>query len=80
MTLPEKLYDIKFAESFEFIKQRYLMDERFRELCDSYCQAAEECVFFSKASQKNHRLSQKRKNLADGLREEILFYAARNQK
>jgi hypothetical protein len=37
MSLPNELHNAKFAEYIESIKIMYLVDDRFKMVCDDYC-------------------------------------------
>lgn len=78
MSLPDELYNVKFAEYFESMKSLYQVDERFRIICDDYCSSISKAETYKKKYEKNFRNQLESENLAKELEEEILFYMIRN--
>nr|WP_199003005.1 hypothetical protein [Flavobacterium sp. ASV13] len=78
MSLPDELYNVKFAEYFESMKTMYQQDERFRTICDDYCSSIANAENYKKKYEKNFRHQLESENLAKELEEEILFYMIRN--
>lgn len=74
MSVPEELYNAKFAEFMESIKILYLVDDKFRIICDEYCTSKTETVKFQRRLEKNFTQKLKLENLSKELEEEILFY------
>ncbi|MGO4770479.1 hypothetical protein ACEN2I_02365 [Flavobacterium sp. W22_SRS_FK3] len=74
MSVPEELYNAKFAEFMESIKILYLVDDKFKSICDEYCTSKIETVKFQKRLEKNFNQKLKLENLSKELEEEILFY------
>lgn len=74
MSVPEELYNSKFAEFMESIKILYLVDDKFKSICDEYCTNKMETVKVQKRFEKNFNQKLKLENLSKELEEEILFY------
>lgn len=77
MSIPKELYNLKFAQYMESIKILYLTDDRFKSLCQEYCN--------SKIDMENHKTKMiktfasriKAENLVVELEEEIVIYLIR---
>lgn len=78
MSVPEELYNAKFAEFMESIKILYLVDDKFKTICDEYCISKIETVKVQKRFEKNFNQKIKLENLSKELEEEILFYILKN--
>lgn len=78
MSLPDELYNVKFAEYFESIRKMYSLDDRFKTMCDDYCESIASAEIYKKKFEKNFRQQLECENLAKELEEEILFYIVRN--
>ncbi|MFB9080289.1 hypothetical protein ACFFLS_11650 [Flavobacterium procerum] len=78
MALPDELYNVKFAEYFKLLKRMYVLDEKFKMICDAYCIIAADRGRYKDDSAKNYRLRIRSENLLKELEEEILFYIMRN--
>lgn len=78
MSLPDELYNVKFAEYFESMRKMYLLDDRFKTMCDDYCENIVNAEIYKKKFEKNFRQKLECENLAKELEEEILFYIVRN--
>lgn len=78
MSLPDELYNVKFAEYFESMRKMYLLDDRFKNMCDDYCNSIVNAEIYKKKLEKNFRQQLECENLAKELEEEILFYIVRN--
>ncbi|WP_289665543.1 hypothetical protein [Flavobacterium panacagri] len=78
MSLPDQLYNMKFAEYFESIRKMYLIDEKFRGICDNYCDNVVNGENYRKKKEKNFLKEQECEILSKELEEEILFYIVRN--
>ncbi|GAA6767279.1 hypothetical protein [Flavobacterium johnsoniae] len=78
MSLPDELYNVKFAEYFESMRKMYLLDDRFKTMCDDYCESIVNAEIYKKKFEKNFRQKLECENLAKELEEEILFYIVRN--
>lgn len=74
MSVPEELYNAKFADFMESIKILYLVDDKFKTICDEYCTSKAETVKVQKRFEKNFNQKIKLENLSKELEEEILFY------
>lgn len=77
MSLPDELYNVKFAEHFESIKKMYLQDMAFKIICDNYCESVSNAETYKKKYENNFRKNQNFENLAIELEEEIRFYIIR---
>lgn len=78
MSVPEELYNIRFAEHFESIKFLYLNNEKFRTICDDYCNNVVDAQVYQKKFEKNFRRKLECENLSKELEEEILFFVVRS--
>ena len=78
MSLPDQLYNMKFAEYFDAIRKMYLADEKFKAICDHYCTNIENVETYRKKKEKNFFKELECENLSKELEEEILFYIVRN--
>lgn len=78
MSLPEQLYNSKFAEYLESIKIMYLVDDRFKTICDEYCTSKMNTEKFRRKFENDFQHQLKHENLAKELEEEILFYIIKN--
>jgi len=74
MSLPDELYNSKFAEYIESIKIMYLVDDRFKMICDEYCASKMNTEKFRKKIENDFQNQLKHENLSKELEEEILFY------
>lgn len=74
MSIPEELYNAKFAEFMESIKILYLIDDRFKMMCDDYCHSKIKTEKLKKKFEKSFNQKLKSENLSKELEEEILFY------
>lgn len=79
MSLPDELYNVKFAEYFESMRTMYSADDRFKTICDDYCTSIADAENYKKKYEKNFRNQLECENLAKELEEEILFYIIRNR-
>jgi Na+-translocating ferredoxin:NAD+ oxidoreductase RnfC subunit len=77
MSLPDELYNMKFAEYFDSMRRMYLQDEKFKEICDHYCSNIAEVKMYRKKKEINFSKEQQCENLSKELEEEILFYLVR---
>lgn len=77
MSLPKELYNTKFAEYLESLKILYVVDERFKELCDEYCNSRLKAEKYKRKFEKFFQYQLKSENLAKELQEEILIYLIR---
>jgi len=78
MALPDELYNAKFAEYIESIKIMYLVDDRFKNICDDYCTSKINTEKYKKKFEKDFRHKLEYENLSKELEEEILFYIVKN--
>ncbi len=74
MSLPNELYNSKFADYIDSIKIMYLVDDRFKMICDQYCTSKVNSEKFMKKFEKDFHNRLKYENLSKELEEEILFY------
>ena len=74
MSIPEELYNSKFAEFMESIKILYLVDDRLKTICDDYCHSKVRTEKLKKKFEKSFNQKLKSENLSKELEEEILFY------
>ena len=74
MSIPEELYNAKFAEFMESIKILYLVDDKFKMICDDYCHSKIRTEKLQKKFEKSFNQKLKSENLSKELEEEILFY------
>ncbi|KQX15311.1 hypothetical protein [Flavobacterium sp. Root420] len=74
MSIPEELYNAKFAEFMESIKILYLIDVKFKMMCDDYCHSKIKTEKLKKKFEKSFNQKLKSENLSKELEEEILFY------
>lgn len=79
MPLPDELYSIKFAGYFESIREMYAADNKFRTICDDYCESVLQTKNYEKRIVRNVKGKLESENLSRELEEEILFYIARNR-
>ncbi|KAF2515692.1 hypothetical protein [Flavobacterium foetidum] len=77
MSLPDRLYNMKFAEYFDSMRKMYLQDDKFKEICDNYCSNIADVEKYRKKREKNFSKEQQCENLSKELEEEILFYLVR---
>jgi hypothetical protein len=77
MSLPGELYTVKFAEYMQSIKFFYLTDERFKAICDQYCDSKSNTLKYRKKITKYFNRQIKYENLSHELEEEILIYLIR---
>lgn len=78
MSLPDELYNLKFAENFDVVCTLYAGDERFKDICDEYCKSIIKAENYKKKYEKNFKHQLEFENLSKELEEEILFYIIRN--
>ncbi len=77
MSIPDELYTAKFAEYFDSIKIFYLVDDRFKIICDEYCASKKNAEKYREKIEKKFYQRIKSENLAKELEEEILIYLFR---
>lgn len=78
MSLPDELYNVKFAEYFESMRKMYLLDDRFKTMCDDYCESIVNTKIYKRQIEKKIRQKLECEKLSQELEEEILFYIVRN--
>jgi hypothetical protein len=78
MSLPNELYNAKFAEYIESLKILYLVDDQFKSICNEYCSSRTKTEKYKKKFEKNFRNKLEFENLSNELEEEILIYLIRN--
>ncbi|MGE8342675.1 MAG: hypothetical protein ACN6OI_16725, partial [Flavobacterium sp.] len=57
----------------------YILDQKFKVICDAYCASTAKTELYKDRSEKNYRRKMKFENLSRELEEEILFYIMRNR-
>lgn len=78
MPVPEELYNLKFTEYREALKILYLVDDRFKVICDDYCSSKMKAQKYKKKFEKYFQHKLEAENLSKELEEEILIYLIRN--
>jgi hypothetical protein len=78
MSIPDGLYNVKFAEYLESIKILYLIDDRFKIICNDYCTSKLNTQSYMRKFEKKFRQHLKFENLSKELEEEILIYIIKN--
>lgn len=76
--LPDKMYNVKFADNFEVLQKLYLSDICFKDIFDRYCKSIATSENCQKKYKKHFRHHLEFENLSKELEEEILFYLMRN--
>lgn len=79
MSLPNELYNSKFAEYIESLKILYLVDDKFKTMCDDYCVSKVNTEKYRKKFEKDFRHKLEYENLSKELEEEILIYLIRKE-
>ena len=79
MALPNELYNAKFAEYIESLKILYLVDDKFKTICNDYCVSKAKAEKYKKKFEKDFRHKLEFENLSKELEEEILIYLIRNE-
>jgi len=79
MCLPNELYNAKFAEYIESLKILYLVDDKFKTMCDDYCNSKVNSEKYRKKFEKDFRHKLEYENLSKELEEEILIYLIRKE-
>jgi hypothetical protein len=79
MSLPNELYNAKFAEYIESLKILYLIDDKFKTMCDDYCNSKANTEKYRKKFEKDFRHKLEFENLSKELEEEILIYLIRKE-
>lgn len=79
MSLPNELYNAKFAEYIESLKILYLVDDKFKTMCDDYCNSKSNTEKYRKKFEKDFRHKLEYENLSKELEEEILIYLIRKE-
>jgi len=77
MSIPKELYMMKFAEFMESVKILYLVDDKFRTICDEYCNNKAKTEKFKKKFEKYFYQKLQAENLSKEFEEEILLYVLR---
>jgi hypothetical protein len=77
MSLPNELYNAKFAEYIESLKILYLVDDEFKMMCDDYCDSKINTEKYYKKFEKDLHYKLEYENLSKELEEEILIYLIR---
>ncbi|OXA75129.1 hypothetical protein SAMN05444397_101814 [Flavobacterium aquidurense] len=77
MAVPKELYNAKFAEYIESLKILYLVDDKFKIICDDYCTSRLKADKFKKKFEKYFQHKLECENLSKELEDEILIYLIR---
>ena len=77
MAVPKELYNAKFAEYMESLKILYLVDDKFKTICDDYCASNMKAQKFKKKFEKYFQHKLECENLSKELEDEILIYLIR---
>ncbi len=78
MSLPKELHSSKLKQYMESIKIMYLIDDRFKMICDQYCVSKMKAERNKQKSDKYLYQQLENENLSQELEEEILFYILKN--
>ncbi|OXA82069.1 hypothetical protein SAMN05444397_101897 [Flavobacterium aquidurense] len=79
MSLPDELYNIKFAEHMESLKILYLVDPNFKVICNEYCLSTTATKKYKGKIEKYFNKKIESENLSKELEEEILIYLLRRK-
>lgn len=79
MSVPNELYNAKFADYLDSIKILYLVDDKFKTICDDYCMSKVNTEKYRKKFEKDFRHKLEFENLSKELEEEILIYLIRKE-
>ncbi|WP_456312510.1 hypothetical protein [Pseudomonas shirazensis] len=79
MSLPNELYNAKFAAYLDSLKILYLVDDKFKIICDDYCRSKLNSEKYKKKFEKNFKQKLESENLSKELEEEILIYLIRKE-
>ncbi|WP_133506928.1 hypothetical protein [Flavobacterium chryseum] len=79
MSLPNELYSAKFADYLDSLKILYLVDDKFKVICDDYCKSKVNTEKYKKKFEKNFHNKLQSENLSKELEEEILIYLIRKE-
>lgn len=77
MAVPKELYNAKFADYIESLKILYLVDDKFKIVCDDYCANKLRAEKFRKKFEKHFQNRLECENLSKELEDEILIYLIR---
>lgn len=77
MSIPNELYNIKFEDYKESLHMLYLVDDRFRLMCEDYCSNKLKTDSFQRKFEKCFQKKLKHETLSKELEEEILIYLIR---
>lgn len=79
MSLPNELYNAKFVEYIESLKILYLVDDKFKSICDDYCNSKIKTEKYRKKFERDFHFKLEYENLSKELEEEILIYLIRKE-
>lgn len=79
MSLPNELYNAKFADYLDSLKILYLVDDKFKVICDDYCKSKMNAEKYKKKFEKDFLHKLESENLSKELEEEILIYLIRKE-
>ncbi|WP_316636319.1 hypothetical protein [uncultured Flavobacterium sp.] len=77
MAVPKELYNAKFIEYIEPLKILYLVDDKFKMICDDYCRSQMKTEKYKKKFEKYFQHKLEFENLSKELEDEILIYLIR---
>lgn len=77
MAVPKELYNAKFVDYIESLKILYLVDDKFKMICDDYCTTRLKADKFKKKFEKHFQHKLECDNLSKELEDEILIYLIR---
>lgn len=77
MAVPKELYNAKFVEYIESLKILYLVDDKFKVICDDYCRSKMKTEKYKAKFEKYFQHKLEFENLSKELEDEILIYLIR---
>ncbi|RKR11092.1 hypothetical protein C8C83_2790 [Flavobacterium sp. 90] len=77
MAVPKELYNAKFLEYIESLKILYLVDDKFKGICDDYCDSKLKTEMYKRKFEKHFQHKLEYENLSKELEDEILIYLIR---
>ncbi|MCD0472087.1 hypothetical protein [Flavobacterium sp. JAS] len=77
MAVPKELYNAKFLDYIESLKILYLVDDKFKAICDDYCRSKLKTEKYKKKFEKYFQHKLEVENLSKELEDEILIYLIR---
>lgn len=77
MALPKELYNTKFSNYLNSLKIFYLVDDKFKAICDEYCNTRINVKEWEKRVEKDELIKSELDDLSNELEDEILIYLIR---